>query len=205
MYLEASVKGAELYVENGASVSLFPPDSEQFQEGWRCHWRQLMGPKVQLDGCRKKKPSFEAPGEGLEKLLFEVTLENDEDVITDTVLVFVGEVLDQIEESLGEEVASPEERAAIAGLGMNRDLDDAAMSVDVGDPVADEELEDWTAEAEPISLEMARGLVADDEALPHKRARPETTETAEAKVMPKQGFAKMLSMVRGWIGEESAE
>lgn len=199
MYLEGSVKGAELYVDNGESVSLFPPDSEQFQEGWRCHWRQLMGPKVQLDGCKKKKPSFEAPPEGLEKLLFEVTLENDEDVITDTVLVFVGEVLGEVAESLGEAVVTDEERAAMPALGkvFGPKMDEVAEAMDVGEPVPDEELEDWTAEAEPISMEMARGREMDI-------ARAETkaeSKKDEDPVMPKQGFAKMLSMVRGWIGE----
>jgi hypothetical protein len=200
MYLEASVKGAELYVENGESVSLFPPDSEQFQEGWRCHWRQLMGPKVQLDGCKKKKPSFEAPDEGLDKLLFEVTLENDVDVITDTVLVFVGDVLGEVADSLGEAVASSEEMASMMTMGavIGPKIDEAAMAMDVGTPVADEDLESWTEDAQPISMEMARGLVDESEAV----ARQEEPVELEAPVMPKQGFAKMLTMVRGWIGEE---
>ncbi len=199
MYLEGSVKGAELYVGNGESVCLFPPDSEQYQEGWRCHWRQLMGPKVQLDGCKIKKPTFEAPSEGLDKLLFEVTLENDEDVITDTVLVFVGEVLGEVEQSLGEALVSDEERSGMRmGKVIGPKVDAVAEAIEVGEPVADEDLETWTADAEPISMDVARGREMEIAAAQTGKepAKP------EEPVMPKQGFSKMLSMVRGWIGEE---
>jgi hypothetical protein len=216
MYLEASVKGAELYVDNGESVSLFPPDTEQFQEGWRCHWRQLMGPKVQLDSCKTKKPTFQAPEEGLDKLLFEVTLESDEDVITDTVLVFVGEVLGEVQESLGESLLTHEDAAAMPALGkvIGPKVDEVALAMDVGEAVADEELRSWTAEAEPMSFKEARGLepspeagTATDGAVVDGAASEAkvAAESPEEPVMPKQGFAKMLMMVRSWIGDQPEE
>ena len=199
MNLEASVKGAELYVDNGDSVSLFLPDSELYQEGWQFHWRQVLGPKVQLDSCNTKKPEFQAPGEGLDKLLFEVTAANDEEVITDTVLVFVGEVLGEIEQSLGESLLTSAERTVLSVYSdvSGATFDEVVETMEVGEPVPDAELEKWTADAEPLSLDSLNG----------REMHIATSKTAakpakpEEPVMPKQGFSKMLTMVRGWIGE----
>lgn len=128
MDLDAPANGAELYVANGERVVLDPPGAERFGTGWRFHWRQLLGAKVALDGCRVRRPGFDAPREGSTKLLFEVTAENaeDDEVVTDTVMVFVAASVDEPAAALPSE-APPEGvlEAELAALRLGTEAQDA--------------------------------------------------------------------------------